>query len=202
LVTLSREICLGSDTVFMQSGAKSARKPKSRAQAEVRASVVAGKRGNARGAKGRRKVGSVNDKDSEKQSAVVLLGAKKAEEICGRWPWMERSVWSERLLAGSENGVEVAEAILRGSGFQSEDSTKPPQPISIKRPPTGKPDAGKPPVRFGGRGEVQTLVPTPIKQGCWNSRAVWSSGFSRFSSARGPPEGGTPNKAVGLARRL
>jgi hypothetical protein len=59
----------------------------------------------------------VNEKDSEKQSAVVLLGAKKAEEICGRWPWMERSVWSERLLAGSENGVEVAEAILRGSGY-------------------------------------------------------------------------------------
>ena len=30
------------------------------------------------------------------------------------------------------------------------------------RPPTGEPDAGDPPVRFGGRGEVQTLVPTPI----------------------------------------
>jgi hypothetical protein len=56
LVTLSREICLRSDTVFMLSGARSARKPKSRARAEIRASVVAGKRGNARGAKGRRKV--------------------------------------------------------------------------------------------------------------------------------------------------
>jgi hypothetical protein len=33
------------------------------------------------------------------------------------------------------------------------------------RPPTGEPDAGDPPVRFGGRGEVQTLVPTPIVQG-------------------------------------
>jgi hypothetical protein len=106
LVTLSREICLGSDTVFMPSGARSAKKPKSRAQAEVRASVVAGKRGNARGAKGRRKVGSVNDKDSEKQSAVVPNGAKQAEEIRGRWPWVERSVWSERMLAALENGVK------------------------------------------------------------------------------------------------
>ena len=32
------------------------------------------------------------------------------------------------------------------------------------RPPTGEPDAGDPPVRFGGRGEVQTLVPTPIRK--------------------------------------
>ena len=29
-------------------------------------------------------------------------------------------------------------------------------------PLTGEPDAGNPPVRFGGRGKVQTLVPTPI----------------------------------------
>ncbi len=36
------------------------------------------------------------------------------------------------------------------------------QPISF-RPATGKPDARNGPVRFGGRGEVQTLVPTPIR---------------------------------------
>jgi hypothetical protein len=35
------------------------------------------------------------------------------------------------------------------------------QPISFG-PATGKPDARNGPVRFGGRGEVQTLVPTPI----------------------------------------
>ena len=29
-------------------------------------------------------------------------------------------------------------------------------------PLTGEPDAGDPPVRFGGRGKVQSLVPTPI----------------------------------------
>src|SRR5436309_13700945 len=31
---------------------------------------------------------------------------------------------------------------------------------SINRPPTGKPDAGKPPVRFGGRGGLRA-IPTP-----------------------------------------
>jgi len=30
-------------------------------------------------------------------------------------------------------------------------------------PLTGEPDAGNPPVRFGGRGEVKSLIPTPIK---------------------------------------
>jgi hypothetical protein len=29
-------------------------------------------------------------------------------------------------------------------------------------PLTGEPDAGDPPVRFGGRGEVKSLIPTPI----------------------------------------
>src|ERR1035438_525565 len=33
---------------------------------------------------------------------------------------------------------------------------------SITKPLTGEPDAGDPPVRFGGRGKVQSLVPTPI----------------------------------------
>ena len=31
-------------------------------------------------------------------------------------------------------------------------------------PSTGEPDAGKPPVRFGGRGDINTVVPTPIHQ--------------------------------------
>src|SRR5664280_190374 len=33
---------------------------------------------------------------------------------------------------------------------------------STTNPLTGEPDAGNPPVRFGGRGKVQSLVPTPI----------------------------------------
>jgi len=32
-------------------------------------------------------------------------------------------------------------------------------------PPTGKPDAGDPPVRFGGRGDGQPLLPIPIQGG-------------------------------------
>jgi len=32
----------------------------------------------------------------------------------------------------------------------------------VEKPLTGEPDAGDPPVRFGGRGDVQTAIPTSI----------------------------------------
>jgi RNA-directed DNA polymerase len=49
----------------------------------------------------------VNDKNSENKSTVVpQVGAKQVEEIYGRWPWVERSVWSARMLQTLENGVK------------------------------------------------------------------------------------------------
>ena len=51
----------------------------------------------------------MNDKDSEAKSAGVPKGeeeAKQAEDIYGRWPWVERSVWSERMLQTLETGVK------------------------------------------------------------------------------------------------
>ena len=48
----------------------------------------------------------MNDQDSENKSAAVPPSAKQAEEIHGRWPWVERSVWSERMLEALENGVK------------------------------------------------------------------------------------------------
>lgn len=96
----------GPETVFMLSGARPAMKPKSRSQPVDRAFVVVKKRGNSRGAKGRRKGRNVNNKDSEANSPVVPEGAKQGEEIYGRWPWAERSVWSERMLQTLETGVK------------------------------------------------------------------------------------------------
>ena len=68
--------------------------------------VVARKRGNARGAKGHRNGRSVSERDSEEKAAAVPEWVKQAEEIRGRWPWVERSVWSERMLQALENGVK------------------------------------------------------------------------------------------------
>ncbi len=39
-------------------------------------------------------------------------------------------------------------------------------------PPTGEPDAGNPPVRFGGRGRVQSSLPTPITPISWNGQSA------------------------------
>src|ERR1700751_3007522 len=34
--------------------------------------------------------------------------------------------------------------------------------LTVRPQSSGEPDAGKPPVRFGGRGDLNTVVPTPI----------------------------------------
>lgn len=52
------------------------------------------------------KVEGVNNRNSENKSAEVPIGAKQAEDIQGRWPWVERSVWSERMLQTLETGVK------------------------------------------------------------------------------------------------
>lgn len=44
--------------------------------------------------------------NSERKSAAVPAGAKQAEEAHGRWLWVERSVWNERMLQALENGVK------------------------------------------------------------------------------------------------
>src|SRR5512141_2960776 len=80
--------------------------PKNRPRPEDRVSVVAWKRGNARGAKGHRKGRDVSERDDENKSAAVSEWVKQAEAIHGRWPWVERSVWSERMLQALENGVK------------------------------------------------------------------------------------------------
>jgi RNA-directed DNA polymerase len=48
----------------------------------------------------------VKDKDTENNSAAVPMGAKQAEDIRGRWPWVKRCVWSERMLWALENGIK------------------------------------------------------------------------------------------------
>jgi RNA-directed DNA polymerase len=80
--------------------------PKNRLPPEDRVSVVAQKRGNARGAKGHRKDRNVSNKDTERTSAAVSERIKQAEDIPARWAWVERSIWSERMLQALENGVK------------------------------------------------------------------------------------------------
>src|SRR5580658_4617086 len=55
----------------------------------------------------------------------------------------------------------LAQCLLRRPGaIPLSHSPRASEPISKENPLTGKPDARNGPVRFGGRGEVQSLVPT------------------------------------------
>jgi len=60
-------------------------------------------------------------------------------------------------------------AAVLGSGTRVDTDNR-----RTTNPLTGEPDAGNPPVRFGGRGKVKTLVPTPIKTLALSCRAARS----------------------------
>jgi len=47
----------------------------------------------------------VTDRTTEAQLAAVSEGAKQAGEIWQRWSWVERTVWTERMLTALEEGV-------------------------------------------------------------------------------------------------
>ena len=66
----------------------------------------------------------------------------------------------------AESMVGPLWAAVLGSGTRVDADNR-----TTTNPLTGEPDAGDPPVRFGGRGKVQTLVPTPIFRGDCIDRA-------------------------------
>ena len=48
----------------------------------------------------------MTDGTNEAQPAAVSAGAKQAGEIWQRWSWVERTVWTERMLTALEQGVK------------------------------------------------------------------------------------------------
>lgn len=75
-------------------------------RAGVRASIVAGKPGNAGRAKGRRKMETFGIMRNEDPPSVVPTTAKQDGEVRLRWSWAERAVWTERMLTALEQGVK------------------------------------------------------------------------------------------------
>jgi hypothetical protein len=118
-------------------------------------------------------------------SSVPAVGAKQGGENPApiierrarreRWAWAEASIWTDRMLAALEEGVKG------GCWFHAGPTPTSPSwacsrwtgpsvrrvPVHDGGPLTGKPDAGDPPVRFGGRGgRDQPAFPTPISRVC------------------------------------
>jgi hypothetical protein len=115
-VIISSELPHRASSVFLlESG------PKSR-PAEVRASVVAEKGGKPSGAKGRRKVAARRQPMTEDKPATVgRTGAstdfpKQAGDSQGQWDWVERSIWTERMLERLAQSQESTEPGSRGKG--------------------------------------------------------------------------------------
>ena len=78
------------------------------------------------------------------------------------WAWAEAEVWTDRMLsalATASKGQLRPSRMPNGSHFTplGKSETTP-----MRKPPTGEPYAGKPHVRFGGRGGLETF-PTPIQ---------------------------------------
>jgi hypothetical protein len=113
--------------------------PKSR-PAGVRASIVARKRVTSVEP---RDVGKWKDEE-QNNGRQTNASARKGYAVAGAWP-------SAIDLARTES---LADLLVRGTE----------RPHLTETPLTGKPDAGNPPVRFGGRGEVNpsSLPLSPI----------------------------------------
>ena len=107
-------------------------------RAGVRASVVAMKRGTTVEPRARRK-GEVRWPERRKRKPT------RVPERASRW-------WNQPSLLGR------GDTERRTAGLGDEAKSRSP---STEHPPTGKPDAGEPPVRFGGRGSGQVRSPYP-----------------------------------------
>src|SRR5258707_8079417 len=135
----------------------------------VTASIVARKRRNGRGAKGRREVEDGMDRRTEEELAAVSAETKQARDIRARWNWVEPEVWTDRMLTALEQGVKGGQWFsyrwtnVFFCGTRAVLSVRAPCfRTSILRqgdPLTGEPDAGDPPVRFGGRGNSGSPYP-------------------------------------------
>ena len=112
--------------------------------------------------------------ESESETAAVPLVAKQAESGPAQWAWVDREVWTDRMLAALGNGVKghnwsiLAKRVLRRVGAVHHDAGPiESEPIPMWKPLTGEPCAGKPHARFGGRGGFGLLYPyqqhSPVK---------------------------------------
>jgi len=91
--------------------------------------------------------------------------AKQGREVAPQWEWTEAAVWTERMLATLERGIqggkwsEMAKCLFRGTRVNLL-SLSPGQSgqRSQRGPLTGELDARNSPVQFGGRGRVKPLL--------------------------------------------
>jgi hypothetical protein len=93
------------------------------------------------------------------KSVSVPEMAKQTESAPSHWTWVDRTIWTERMLAALGNGVKgskwstMAKGVLRKLGTVHHGSSPSvSEPIPMRKPLTGEPCAGEPLALYGGRG--------------------------------------------------
>ena len=61
---------------------------------------------NGSGAKGAQEGGLVTNRPTAKEPMRVSEGTKQIGDIYDRWPWVEATVWTPRMLTALETGIK------------------------------------------------------------------------------------------------
>ena len=118
----------------------------------VRALIVARKRRNWRGAKGGRKVDARDPWLRMGNRRKCPKGLAPAERTLAESQGPNRGHGPRACWRPPRRGREEVAASSWSLGCSPDRSPSGHRPVPMRTPPTGEPDAGDPPVRFGGRG--------------------------------------------------
>ena len=92
-------------------------------------------------------------------SAEQATQGTEAAQVRSLW-WAEASIWTDRMASALGNGVKGGRTpSSRTLGCHPDNSSGHREMLSKKEPVTGEPYAGKPHVRFGGRGGASLPYP-------------------------------------------
>ena len=113
-------------------------------------------------------------------------GGEAPEINAGVEPWAV----TERMLAAPDGGRDEVTASSRPLGCSPDCSPSGHLPVPMRKPPTGEPDAGDPPVRFGGRGNRLNRFSLPLSTiNCFGRRPLprpMGCGWTNSRSATAP----------------
>jgi hypothetical protein len=107
-----------------------------------------------------------NDETDRAAAVAGVTSPPQAADIRDRWWWVEHSEWTDRMLTRLEQSEPTTKtAGLRRRGCLVWNTAPVPMVSLTETPLTGEPDAGNPPVRFGGRGgaiptSIEAVIPT------------------------------------------
>ena len=130
--------------------------------AGVRASVVAGKR--------------VTTVERRERRKVAVRRTERRKRKPKRVPARANRRWHQP----GANGMADTERLNGALGDEAKSRS-----LSTEHPPTGKPDAGEPPVRFGGRGSGHVRSPYPYRHPLTAYRGLYRAKSWRMTSSMG-----------------